>query len=201
MIRSVVTLSALGLALAGCTTGEATNQAPRPAPVVAPVAPAPVQQAPAVEKNSQPQQAPAFTGYTCEPNANARFDNPANPHELTNKSCGYTDEQGQERSHNPWIDDQLDQARQNEQALRDGEQWLRQQQPQVQQMVDDAHAQQRRNLEQINQQLPANVPQVPTVLPGDAGYEQQMDTYRQQVNEYMCAEGNAYTIPSNQRSC
>lgn len=188
MIRSIITVAALGFALAGCTPATTTEApAPAPAPVVAPaVEPAPaveqptVEQAPAVE----PQQSPALT---CEPNANARFD-PQNPHVIVNKACGYTDAQGQERSRNPWIDDQLDQARQNAQNMHDGEQWLRQQDQQVQQMVDDARQQQQRNLEQVNEQIDQQfpgMPQVPTVVPGDAGYEQQMDSYRQQVNEYM----------------
>ncbi len=162
MIRSIITISALGFALAGCTTGEATNQAPRPVPAPAPV----VAPAPAVEQ-SRTEQAPAFSGYTCEPTADARFDNPANPNELTNKSCGYTDTAGQERSNDPWIDDQLDQARQTQQQVQD---------------------------------VPMP-PDTTNVDPSSPEYTEQMDTYRQQVNEYMCAEGNAYTIPSNQRSC
>lgn len=32
-------------------------------------------------------QAPAFTGYTCEPDADARMDDPSNPNMITNKSC------------------------------------------------------------------------------------------------------------------
>lgn len=193
MIRSIITVAALGFALAGCTPGTA-NETPvaPPAPAVAPVIePAPVQQdpepavveqAPAVQ---QPQQSPALT---CEPNADARFD-PNNPHVIVNKSCGYTDANGQERSHNPWIDDQLDQARQNEQ---------------IQQMTDNIREQQNRNIEQVNEQMNQqfpNMPAIPTVSPGEAGYEEQMNAYRGEIDEYMCAEGNAYTVPSNVRSC
>ena len=178
MIRSIVAVAALGFALAGCTTGTTTEA---PAPVTPPAAPAPavapvvepapavkapiVEQAPAVE---QPQQSPALT---CEPYADARFD-PANPNIIVNKACGYTDEQGQERSHNPWIDDQLDAARESTQQ----------------------------QMEQAKAQVP-NMPMPPSVSPGESGYEQQMDNYRGEIDAYMCAEGNAYTVPSNQRSC
>lgn len=135
MIRSLVTVSALALALAGCGSEQATNQHAPVAPVQqAPVAP--VQQAPVVE-HQQPSS----------------------------------------------------------------EQWSQQQSPQLKNMVEQARKQQERNMEQLNKQLPSNIPQVPTASPGDADYEQKMNTYRQQVNEYMCAEGNAYTVPSNQRSC
>ena len=169
MIRSIVTIAALGFALVGCAT--TTTEAPAPAPVVeqqpaqqAELRPV-VEQAPVVE---QPpvvvEQAPALT---CEPDADARFD-PANPDVIVNKACGYTDANGQERSHNPWIDDQLDAAREQ--------------------------------VQQVPTQVP-DVPMAPSASPGDADYEQQMDTYRQQIDEYMCAEGNAYTVPSNQRTC
>lgn len=131
MIRSVVTLSALALALAGCGTEQATNQH-------APAAPAPVQHAPVFD---QPQPKPS------------------------------------------------------------SEQWSQKQSPQIKHMVDETYKQQKHNIEQLNKQLPSNIPQVPTVSPSDPDYAQKMNDYRQQVNEYMCAQGNAYTVPANQRSC
>ena len=46
------------------------------------------------------------TGLTCEPGGYARFGDPSDPNKITNKACGYTDSHGNQRSHDPWIDDQ-----------------------------------------------------------------------------------------------
>ncbi|HEV7470814.1 MAG: hypothetical protein JWP64_5259 [Pseudonocardia sp.] len=51
--------------------------------------------------------APADTVYTCEPDATPRFEDPAEPDTITNKACGYTDENGRARSLDPWVDGQL----------------------------------------------------------------------------------------------
>lgn len=49
---------------------------------------------------------------SCDVGSAPKFDDPANPNEITNKDCGYTDSQGNSRSHDPWIDDQLQDAQQ-----------------------------------------------------------------------------------------
>lgn len=51
--------------------------------------------------------APVDTVYTCEPDATPRFEDPAEPDTITNKACGYTDENGHARSLDPWVDGQL----------------------------------------------------------------------------------------------
>ncbi|MEU6701211.1 hypothetical protein [Pseudonocardia sp. NPDC046786] len=43
----------------------------------------------------------------CDLDGPPRFDAPADPHRITNRACGYLDQQGRERSHDPWIDGQL----------------------------------------------------------------------------------------------
>jgi hypothetical protein len=50
---------------------------------------------------------PTGTVYTCEPDATPRFEDPAEPDTITNKACGYTDENGHARSLDPWVDGQL----------------------------------------------------------------------------------------------
>jgi hypothetical protein len=45
--------------------------------------------------------------YTCDLQAPPRFEDPANPDTITNRACGYTDDQGRQRSFDPWIDGQL----------------------------------------------------------------------------------------------
>lgn len=47
-------------------------------------------------------------GLTCDLDAPVEIN--AN-HEITNRACGYTDDNGNERSHDPWIDDQLKASR------------------------------------------------------------------------------------------
>jgi hypothetical protein len=86
------------------------------APSTAPAQPAPTSEpttrtsedaVDTADLESAPQTTGGFWGYSCEPQANAEFNNPANPHEITNKACGYADSQGGEHSYDPWIEDQL----------------------------------------------------------------------------------------------
>ncbi|MFC5952319.1 hypothetical protein ACFQH9_29045 [Pseudonocardia lutea] len=45
--------------------------------------------------------------YTCDLQSPPEFGDPANPDEITNRACGYVDDQGRQRSFDPWIDGQL----------------------------------------------------------------------------------------------
>jgi hypothetical protein len=45
--------------------------------------------------------------YTCDLQSAPEFGDPAHPDEITNRACGYTDDQGRSRSYDPWIDGQL----------------------------------------------------------------------------------------------
>lgn len=49
---------------------------------------------------------------TCDVNAPAKFGTSSNPNEITNKNCGYTGSKGKARSHDPWIDGQLQDSQQ-----------------------------------------------------------------------------------------
>lgn len=48
---------------------------------------------------------------TCDLSGTPEFGDPAHPNEITNRDCGYSDSRGNARNHDPWIDDQLQQAR------------------------------------------------------------------------------------------
>jgi len=50
---------------------------------------------------------PSAPATGCDLDGPPRFDDPAEPNRITNRDCGYLDEQGRERSHDPWIDGQL----------------------------------------------------------------------------------------------
>ncbi|MFR9801336.1 hypothetical protein ACL02T_03415 [Pseudonocardia sp. RS010] len=45
--------------------------------------------------------------YTCDLQSPPEFGDPANPDTITNRACGYVDDQGRQRSFDPWIDGQL----------------------------------------------------------------------------------------------
>jgi hypothetical protein len=45
--------------------------------------------------------------YTCDLQSPPEFGDPANPDTITNRACSYVDDQGRERSLDPWIDGQL----------------------------------------------------------------------------------------------
>lgn len=61
----------------------------------------------ATTENTTGEGSSEFSGYTCEPDATAAFEDPDNPNTVTNKACGYTGEDGQEHNADPWIEDQL----------------------------------------------------------------------------------------------
>ncbi|OLL71978.1 hypothetical protein Ae168Ps1_0351 [Pseudonocardia sp. Ae168_Ps1] len=60
------------------------------------------------EGDADPGTAGGGTGTgVCDLDGPPRFDDPQNPEMITNRDCGYVDDQGRERSRDPWIDDQL----------------------------------------------------------------------------------------------
>jgi hypothetical protein len=50
---------------------------------------------------------PAAPAYTCDLQSPPEFGDPANPDTITNRACSYVDDQGRQRSFDPWIDGQL----------------------------------------------------------------------------------------------
>jgi hypothetical protein len=97
--------------------------APRPAAVAPVVDPAPAAPAPAVTPAATPAPVPVTTRaapkapvprkpsaaprLTCDLNAPVKIVG----NEIVNRACGYTDASGHARSRDPWIDDQLQDAR------------------------------------------------------------------------------------------
>jgi len=53
---------------------------------------------------------PLASLYSCDLQSPPEFGDPAHPDEITNRACGYTDDQGRSRSFDPWIDGQLQHA-------------------------------------------------------------------------------------------
>lgn len=85
-------LGALTTGLVACTV-QTQEPPPAPVPVTAPAAtttPPPVVEPPPVTTSRaapKTTQAKAKIVYTCEPNATAKFGDPAHPNTITNKSC------------------------------------------------------------------------------------------------------------------
>ncbi|MBP2368256.1 hypothetical protein [Pseudonocardia parietis] len=77
-----------------------------PAPDAAPSAAADAARA-AGELADRARSAQSVSPGVCDLDGPPRFDDPERPNVITNRDCGYVDEQGRERSRNPWIDGQL----------------------------------------------------------------------------------------------
>lgn len=65
----------------------------------------------------------------------------------------------------------------------------------------DGTAPSQEELDQAEEQLPAPMPEPPVLDPADPNYDQQLEQYEAEVNQYMCDYGNDYTVPENQRTC
>ena len=54
-----------------------------------------------------PAAATPVVAPVCDLSGPPEFGDPARPNVITNRTCGYVDSEGQERSRDRWIDDQL----------------------------------------------------------------------------------------------
>lgn len=137
-MKTCAAAGVLGLALGGTAACTERQQQSAPLPAAAPqhvavpappVAPLP-QPAPSTSTTTKTVTVPAQPksessesqssgsspagassgGTTCELNSPPKFDDPAHPNYVTNKDCGYVDSNGNQRSHDPWIDGQLQDA-------------------------------------------------------------------------------------------
>lgn len=96
-------LSGLMLAMGACSAPPPRLLPPRVAPSSMPL-PRKMSARPVAPAAAR---APEPGALTCEPYAAPRFDDPNNPNTITNKACGSVDGNGNARSADPWIDDQL----------------------------------------------------------------------------------------------
>ncbi|BBG02241.1 MULTISPECIES: hypothetical protein [Pseudonocardia] len=99
-------------------TASLTQQASGAVPVAAAPRTAPVLELPATDavataagdalraaaRQDRPAPGPVAG---CDLDGPPRFDDPADPNRITDRDCGYRDDQGRERSRDPWIDAQL----------------------------------------------------------------------------------------------
>ena len=91
--------------IAGVAVAAPAPPAPAAEAKPAEAAPAPSQAKPAAKPKPNAKAKPK---YTCEFDKPVRFG--ADGNTIINRACGYTDGQGRERSRDPWIDGQLEDA-------------------------------------------------------------------------------------------
>lgn len=129
MTARLLLAPALALALVGCgpqtptpatvaapLTTTAPTSTPTSAPLTTTTPPSsathptttkrPAKRATTAHRATKPR-ATKSSRYSCEPDQPPKFDGNI----ITNKSCGYTDSKGQQRDQDPWIDGQLQDAR------------------------------------------------------------------------------------------